>query len=1244
MREASPRRAFVASTQRDLAEHREYVIEVLRNAGLHVDPMENWTADPAQPLQLSTDRVRECDLCVLLVGHRIGHVPKGHKHSITQQEYDAAKRAGLDVLVFMQDLDMAGQSSKRGRSTRIQDWRVDLTEAHTVGVFDSRPDSVPLASALSRWLQKAAPSDRLALRLPEVPSPRFIGREAMLADLREDVTQSDAAPLIHVLAGMGGAGKSEIALQYAHRYSERYSIVWWIRAETEAGAREDLAALAEELGLVHEERHDVAAAAELARSWLEQHGGWLAVFDNALSPSRLKGLLPTAGFGHVLVTSRDVVWGRIAIVREVGPLERADAVAFLQDAAGGVVAETAEALAEELGDLPLALEQARGLVEATGIDLEAYLTLYRKNRTRLLQERLDDGPYPHTVATTWSMSIERLTSEAPNASSLLEAVSLLAPDPVPLALFAKPEQVDDEPDWDESEGDGAEDLAWDAFDLPIAQAAIRKYSLARVADATVTMHRLVQVVVQDGLEMDRRRELLDALVRAMLRIIRKEGPLPLGEEAWTGHLQALLSRARAEGRVGVALSDLSDIHGVMLRDAGRLEDAQVEFDAAVAARPQEARSDPEAIPLLVHRAHLNAILHDREDGLAELAHLGSRVEALVSTDPHGAMVQFRNLASAYRELGAYASYRDAADRAVEIARATLDPDDIGIVDYIYDSASANHNGREGEDPESLQLARSLHEEGIEISQRLAGPRDPSIVSNLACLGDVLKDLGEIGQGIALREQALEIVEEHYGASSADCAGVLVHLSRMYTVAGRHEDAVNSARRAVAIHEVSGTRLMEAVWAYITLSQCSRSQQRADGWSLGAEGLGEAVAAATAAVNRLTDALGDAHRRLLPALNELAWALVESGASDEARAVAEKMRTIAAADDDVDIGWEVSAYQVMADTWWQVDELDRALEALQAGLALLPPGPGRLRETFCNRASSLLRRRALEACELGRYDEALADHEQSLLFGEGMEEEALAWTALGFTLVRLGEIVRADEAARRIEAIYEVASDVTPWERSGLNKLLGFLAGAQGEHDRAVEYIGIANSRQWEPSGRPCDWVGCDEPGLDWGNESVCPVHLARRELVRFEGERALTLLLQGPEADAIDSFAESLARWEGLGTETCSGQLPAESGVLRFCEEPSLEGSTLCARHAARRRLGVLEASRAERLLDSGYGDQALEAMSRAVVMSRHLGNESCCEPTCSETGLQVSSGLCTRHEAERRLQEHAMFTGYSRV
>ena len=154
-------RAFVSSTYRDLHDHRAYVIDRLTQSGIVVDPMEKWTAASDEPKVLSQARVKDCQLCVLLVGFRRGHVAAGESLSITQMEYREALRLGIDVLVFIANEEADWPAAMTAGLVADPDtvrWRAELQEHKVVGFFTPRPESIDVDAALARWLQVRAES------------------------------------------------------------------------------------------------------------------------------------------------------------------------------------------------------------------------------------------------------------------------------------------------------------------------------------------------------------------------------------------------------------------------------------------------------------------------------------------------------------------------------------------------------------------------------------------------------------------------------------------------------------------------------------------------------------------------------------------------------------------------------------------------------------------------------------------------------------------------------------------------------------------------------------------------------------------------------------------------------------------------------------------------------------------------------------------------------------------------------
>ena len=181
----------------------------------------------------------------------------------------------------------------------------------------------------------------------------------------------------------------------------------------------------------------------------------------------------------------------------------AESVAFLRRRTGQNDEDAAKALAEALGNLPLALEQAGAYIQETGISLSAYLKLFQERRKELLSRGKPDA-YPDTVATTWDLSSQKAREEVPASADLLNLCAFLAPDDIPKSLLT----------------DGAEHLpeilasaVKDEMALNDAIAALKRYSLMTVADDFLSVHRLVQAVARDRLSDEMRKRWAEAAVR-----------------------------------------------------------------------------------------------------------------------------------------------------------------------------------------------------------------------------------------------------------------------------------------------------------------------------------------------------------------------------------------------------------------------------------------------------------------------------------------------------------------------------------------------------------------------------------------------------------------------------------------------------------------------------------------------------------------------------------------------------------
>ncbi|SFP74389.1 DNA-binding transcriptional activator of the SARP family [Geodermatophilus dictyosporus] len=333
-----------------------------------------------------------------------------------------------------------------------------------------------------------AGSLRSSPELPEVrnPPPRnphFTGREDMLTELRKRLHAGEATLVVQALYGLGGVGKTQLAIEYAHRFAADYDLVWWVDAQQPVLIPDQLAALADRLGLPS--GPTVTATVDRLLAQLRSRDRWLLIFDNAERPQDVADHRPS-GAGHVLITSRFPGWGALGGRLEVDVMARAETMALLRARIPAMSEELADQLAAELGDLPLAAAQAAGYLEQTDLPAGDYVRRFRARRADLLA-RGDVLGYQGRVDTTWALSMEQLRGQDPAAVQLLELAAFLAPEPIPLALIGVHVDLLEEP---------LRATAADPDALADTIGALVGYSLARRRPDGFQVHRLVQAVIR----------------------------------------------------------------------------------------------------------------------------------------------------------------------------------------------------------------------------------------------------------------------------------------------------------------------------------------------------------------------------------------------------------------------------------------------------------------------------------------------------------------------------------------------------------------------------------------------------------------------------------------------------------------------------------------------------------------------------------------------------------------------------
>lgn len=622
--------------------------------------------------------------------------------------------------------------------------------------------------------------------LPHLRNPNFTGREELLKLLHDSLTSGKAAALTQAMTGLGGVGKTQTAVEYLYRHAAEYEVAWWIRSEEPAKLASDYAALAEPLRLGEKGAQDQRTIVQAVRGALAGTGRWLIVFDNATGPDEIRDFLPPGGTGHVLVTSRNPAFGKVAHTLKVQAMSSAEAVEFLLKRFQGGGEKEAAALAEALGYLPLALEQAGAYIEEHGQTFAGYLKLFRSHQKEVLSRGKKEKDV--SVATTWELSFVEVEKKSEAGGQLMNLCAFLAPDDIGREMLRGGVKHLPEP----LASAVADDLQWDE-----AVGALRKYSLVEVQDGALSVHRLVQAVVRDRLDEEGRKSWAEAAVK----VVNSGFPFDSDDVRTWSQCARLLAHALASVehaeklQVGLkASSRLLNQVGLYLRGRAELSGAKHAMERAL--KIDEAAYGAEHPDVAVDVSNLGGVLKDLGDfaGARACYERALKINEVADGPDHPSVAgAVNNLGSVLRSLGDLAGARACFERALKIDEATYGPDNSTVANRL------NNLGLVLRELGDLAGARARYERALKIQQVAYGDH-PIVATLVTNLGNVLNLLGDLAGARACCERALKIDEAAYGPYHPEVATDLNNLANVLYGLGDLSGARACCERALQIFE------------------------------------------------------------------------------------------------------------------------------------------------------------------------------------------------------------------------------------------------------------------------------------------------------------------------------------------------------------------------------------------------------------------------------------------------------------
>lgn len=797
----------------------------LAAVGADVIVQEDFIQHGGTLLEKLEDYIASCDSVIALVGNAYGWepestaIPKGLPvRSYTQWEYYFARGErlnGTNVASIPVHAYIAspGYLEKHPveQSAAAAEKQKTFVEALLVSGKDRNSfESIDqLARLVLRDGFKLSNADKYTRQnLPyDSIGSLFKGRDDIITEINSRrLTENKEATAIvakQAIHGLGGIGKTRLAVEYAWQYLSDYSACLFVSADSPENLNRNLALLCGptilDLPEQDEQKEDLQVVA--VRRWLNQNVGWLMIVDNVDTFDAVKTvekLLPSLQSGHILITSRRTDWNDSIQTLPLDILAQEDAVAFLLNKTENYRTPTEEdesiarSLVITLGGLALAIEQAGAFLKKKRISLLEYKERWDNQEVKLRHFQPND--YPSSLAVTWETSFDQLSDEA---QSLLNTLCWFSSDPIPRETIENAFASNELFSMAAIGSGGDADNYLDLEDILDELGSLSLLSWDN-GNSDFSVHRLVQEITKSRLTEEEKTEYVDLAI--LIVTYGAPDTTVYDVQSWNvmerlrPHFEHLIKECQTIGVVEHASWPMY-ILGGYLREKGLLKDAETLMRRALAIDEiRLGEKHPDFAKELGSLAIILQYLGRPKEAEPIMRRALNISEAHYGIDHPDTAHQVGNLATILGENGELKEAEQLILRSIKINEKHYGKNHYVLFRDLRSLAGIFQQTDRKREAIPLMLR------ALEISETHFGLDHPSVAYILSGYGQLLSDLGLKADAEPLMRRALSIVESTYGNDHISIVEEASNLAKLLWQTNRNEEAETLMRHVLEILE------------------------------------------------------------------------------------------------------------------------------------------------------------------------------------------------------------------------------------------------------------------------------------------------------------------------------------------------------------------------------------------------------------------------------------------------------------